>query len=230
MIFGSISYLNLLPFQVFLKRYLKHPSARMAFAYKRNVPSQINHALRQRHVHAGFISSIESERYHCTNLGIIANQAVYSVFLIPGESQPDDASATSNQLAQVLNLKGEVIIGDRALQYYLQGGEGIDLAKAWFEKTSLPFVFARLCFNCHQQAIQRIAQKFQQRRIKIPQYILKKEANKRAITPQQLLWYLEHIEYVMHHKAEKSLRKFLKESRNTPNAKVRGRRKAKQNA
>ena len=209
MIFGSISYLNLLPFQVFLKRYLRHTTTKMAFNYRRNVPSKINAALRKRHINAGFISSIESPRYDCTDLGIIAHRAVYSVFVIKGENRTDKESATSNQLAKVLNLQGEVIIGDKALKYYLEGGEGIDLATAWYEKSHLPFVFARLCYNCHGKLVKNIAKKFMQRPVKIPQYILKKEAKKREITPQQLLWYLEHIEYQMDYKAKKSLKLFL---------------------
>ena len=210
MIFGSISYLNLLPFQLFLKRYLQHSGTKMAFTYKRDVPSQINKALRKRHIHAGFISSVESPKYTCTNLGIVANKAVYSVFVIAGRDKCDNESATSNQLAKVLKLKGEVIIGDKALKYYLEGGEGIDLATEWHKRYGLPFVFARLCFNCHGEMIQKIAKKFIAKPIKIPQYILKKEAKKRGITPKQLLWYLEHIEYKLNHKAKKSLKLFLK--------------------
>lgn len=209
MIFGSISYLNLLPFQVFLKRYLRHSGTKMAFNYKRNVPSKINQALRKRHINAGFISSVESARYACTDLGIIGNRAVYSVFVIAGKNKTDKESATSNQLAKVLNLKGEVIIGDKALKYYLNGGKGIDLATAWYEQTQLPFVFGRLCYNCHGKFINTIAKKFMERPVKIPQYILKQEARKRNITPQQLLWYLEHIEYQMNYKAKKSLKLFL---------------------
>ena len=213
MIFGSISYLNLLPFQVFLKRYLPYSSAKMAFNYKRNVPSKINKALRKRHINAGFISSIESPRYSCTDLGIIANRAVYSVFIIEGKDKKDKESASSNQLAKILNLKGEVIIGDKALNYYLQGGKGIDLATAWYEETGLPFVFGRLCFNCYGKEIKDISKKFIKKPIRIPQYILKKEAKKRDITPKQLLWYLEHIEYKMDYKSKKSLQLFLKKSK-----------------
>jgi len=209
MIFGSISYLNLLPFQVFMKRYIRHSGTKMALNYRKNVPSQINKALAKRHINAGFISSIESRKYKCTNLGIIANKAVYSVFVIQGEDKGDNESATSNHLAKVLQLKGEVIIGDKALKYYLEGGKGIDLATAWYDKTKLPFVFARLCFNCHKKSIEQLAKKFTLSHIKIPQYILKKEARKRQITPKQLLWYLEHIEYQLNHKAKKSLKKFL---------------------
>jgi len=183
----------------------------MAFNYKRAVPSKINKALSSREINAGFISSVESPRYRCTDLGIIANRAVYSVFVIEGEEKKDRESASSNKLASILNLKGEVIIGDKALKYYLDGGVGIDLATAWYEKSSLPFVFARLCYNCYSDEIQKISKKFIAKPIKIPQYILKKEAKKRDITPKQLLWYLEHIEYKMDYKSKKSLKKFLRE-------------------
>jgi len=209
LLFGSISYLNLLPFQVFLKRRLKHNASRMSFHYKRAVPSQINKALKRKSVHAAFISSVESPRYSCTDLGIIAHNKVYSVFLLKGENQTDPASATSNQLARVLDLQGKVLIGDAALKYYLDGGEGIDLAQAWHDKTGLPFVFARLCYNKHGKTVKKLAKAFAQSNIKIPQYLLKREAKKRGITPKQLTWYLEHIHYEMDWKAKRSLKKFL---------------------
>jgi len=210
MLFGSISYLNLLPFQLFLKKRIKSSAAKSSFGYKRAVPSQINAALKRRAVNAAFISSVESRRYKCTNLGIIAHKKVYSVLLLKGENKRDPASATSNQLAKVLNLKGRVLIGDNALKYYLDGGEGIDLAEAWYEKTRLPFVFARLCYNKHDKKVKSLAKTFATQRIKIPQYILKKEAKKRGITPKQLTWYLEHIHYKMDYKAKRSLKLFLK--------------------
>ncbi len=209
MLFGSISYLNLLPFQLFLKQHLSDNASKMAFRYKRAVPSQINKALKRRKINAGFISSIASKKCHCTDLGIIANKRVYSVLLLPGAAQKDPASASSNQLAKVLELKGKVLIGDAALKYYLEGGEGIDLAEAWYEKTGLPFVFARLCFNKHGKAIKKLAKKFASSKMKIPQYILKKEAAKRGITARQLTWYLEQIYYTMGHKEKRSLKLFL---------------------
>jgi len=182
----------------------------MAFNYKRDVPSAINKALRKGNINAGFISSIESSRYKCTNLGIISNKMVYSVFVIEGEAKRDKESASSNQLAKVLNIQGEVIIGDKALKYYLDGGKGVDLSQEWYNRTKLPFVFGRLCFNCYGKNIQNIAKKFIKHPVKIPQYILKKEAKKRGITPKQLLWYLEHISYKMDYKAKKSLKLFLR--------------------
>jgi len=213
MVFGSISYLNLLPFQVFLKRYISSNASKMSFNYKRAVPSQINKALKRREVNAAFISSVTSRKCKCTDLGIIAHKKVYSVLLLEGKNETDPASATSNQLAKVLDFQGKVLIGDAALKYYLDGGEGIDLSEAWYEKTGLPFVFARLCYNKHSKEVQHIARSFTHAKVKIPQYILKKEAKKRGITPKQLTWYLEHIYYKMDDKAKKSLKLFLKQSK-----------------
>jgi len=209
MLFGSISYLNLLPFQIFLKKYLRSSSAKMSFRYKRAVPSQINNSLRRGEVNAAFISSIHSHRFHCTDLGIIAEKKVYSVFAIPGADEIDPASASSNHLAKILNLQGKVLIGDEALKYYLDGGEGIDLAEAWHDQTGLPFVFARLCYNKHGTLIKKLAQDFSHSRVKIPQYILKKEAKKRDISTKELSWYLDHIYYNLDYRAKRSLKKFL---------------------
>lgn len=211
MLFGSISYLNLLPFQVFLKRTISNNASKMFLHYKRAVPSTINKALKRRGVHAAFISSVASRKYKCTDLGIIANKKVYSVLLLPGENEKDPASATSNQLAKVLNLQGKVLIGDAALKYYLEGGEATDLAEAWHNKTSLPFVFARLCYNQHEKQVQKLAHDFLKQKVKIPQYILKKEAKKRGITTKQLTWYLEYIYYEMDWKSKRSLKLFLKD-------------------
>jgi chorismate dehydratase len=196
-----------------MKRYVRNSGTKMGMNYRKNVPSQINKALKTRQIDAGFISSIESPKYKCTNLGIIAQDAVYSVFVIEGDNKIDHESATSNKLARVLKLQGEVLIGDKALKYYLEGGLGIDLATAWHDKTKLPFVFGRLCYTCHAKTIENIVKNFIITPIKIPQYILKREAKKRAITPSQLLWYLKHIEYNMSHKSKKSLKLFLNKSK-----------------
>jgi len=214
-IFGSISYLNLLPFQVFLKRALQRSQTQQSIRFRRDVPSTINRAFKRRQVNAAFISSITSGKCHCTDLGIIADGPVYSVFVIPGKDKSDTESATSNILAKVLGLHGEVVIGDKALQSFLSGTEGVDLALQWKEKTGLPFVFARLCYNGYGKKIEALASSFTKQRIKIPQSILKKEAQKRGITPKELLWYLDHIHYRIDHRAKKSLKLFLKKSRNT---------------
>jgi len=209
MLFGSISYLNLLPFQVFLKRYISNSASQMFLHYKRAVPSTINKALKRREVHAAFISSVASRKCKCTDLGIIAHKKVYSVLLLEGKNQSDPASATSNQLAKVLDLQGQVLIGDAALKHYLDGKAGIDLAEAWHDKTGLPFVFARLCYNKHGAEVQKLAHTFARTKTKIPQYILKREAKKRGITPKQLTWYLEHIYYEMNWKSKRGLKRFL---------------------
>ena len=199
-----------MPFQVFLKQYIANNAFKISLHYKRAVPSQINKALKRRAVNAAFISSIESRKCRCTNLGIIAHKKVYSVLLLKGANQPDPASATSNKLAKVLNLQGQVLIGDTALKYYLEGGQGLDLAQEWYNKTALPFVFGRLCYNKHGDSIEKLAKKFAHTKVKIPQYILKREAKKRAISPKELTWYLEHIYYKMDWKAKRSLKLFLK--------------------
>jgi len=171
-------------------------------------------SFRQRKVNGAFISSIKSSKSKCTNVGIIANGAVRSVFVIEGKEEIDKASASSNMLAKVLNLKGKVIIGDRALRYHLDNPEmGIDLAEKWKEETGLPFVFARLCYNSYDKEINYIANRFVKQKIYIPQTILKKEAKAKGITTKELLWYLEHIEYNMNYKALKSLKLFLHKSR-----------------
>ncbi|NKQ41728.1 MAG: hypothetical protein HF962_09205 [Sulfurovum sp.] len=212
MLFGSIGYLNLLLFQVFLKKHISHNASKMSFNYNRAVPSTINKAFKNRSIHAAFISSVESRKCKCTGLGIIAHKKVYSVLLLKGKNQTDPASATSNRLAKVLDLQGKVLIGDAALKHYLDGGEGIDLAEAWHDKTGLPFVFARLCYNKHGESIQKLARTFAITKTKIPQYILKCEAKKRGITPKQLTWYLEHIHYELDWKAKRSLKLFLKKN------------------
>src|SRR6056300_497070 len=102
----------------------------MTLHYKRAVPSKINKALKRREVNAAFISSVTSAKCKCTDLGIIAHQKVYSVLLLEGENEIDPASATSNQLARVLDLQGKVLIGDEALKHYFNEGEGIELAEA----------------------------------------------------------------------------------------------------
>ena len=202
-----------LAFQVFLKRALPRSQTQQSIRFRRDVPSTINHAFKRRLVNAAFISSITSGKCHCTDLGIIADGPVYSVFVVPGKDETDSESATSNILAKVLGLHGKVVIGDKALHSFLSGTEGIDLALQWKEKTGLPFVFARLCYNGYEKKIKTLASNFSRQRIKIPQNILKREAQKRNISPKELLWYLDHIHYRMDHRAKKSLRKFLKMSR-----------------
>jgi len=213
--FGSINYLNLLPFQVFMKRAIQNPAAKLSFGYRRAVPSRINDAFKRRRIDAAFISSVASKGCRCSDLGIIAKGKVYSVLLLPGAVQNDPASATSNRLAKILGLEGRVLIGDAALQHYLLGGESIDLAEVWREQTGLPFVFARLCYNRHGKQVEKLSHLFAKSKTHIPQYILKREAKKRGITPRELDWYLQHIHYKMDWKAKKGLKRFLSLSRSS---------------
>ncbi len=211
MIFGKIEYLNLLPFQIFMKRYTRSSQAKAIQEYKKGVPSKINRDFKTKAVDAAFISSIEAKRSKFAPLGIIAKKEVLSVLIIPSSVEKNDsASATSNRLAKVLNLKGEVVIGDRALKLYLQGTEVIDMAKMWNEKYKLPFVFALLCHNKHDNEIKKVSNAFSKRKVKIPQYILKKASLSSEISPEDILHYLEHISYKLDYKAKKGLKKFWK--------------------
>jgi chorismate dehydratase len=213
MIFGSIDYLNLLPFQVYMKRRFGSTQFRQMLRWKRAVPSAVNRAFQRGRIDAAFISSITSRRCRCTDLGIVADGPVLSVFLLPGVSRPDRESASSNILAQVLGLEGEVLIGDKALRHHLAGGGGIDLAQEWKERTGLPFVFARLCHRKKGKKIRKIAKEFGSREWKIPRYLLEKAAREKGITPSQLHRYLEHIDYRMGWREKKALKLFLKKSR-----------------
>ena len=126
MIFGKIDYLNLLPFHVFLKRSRLSSQDKKTIEFKKGVPSKLNRDLCCRRIDAAVISSIESrkKRYKKVSLGIVAKGDVKSVLVRKGTAaRPDPASASSNALAGVLGLEGEVLIGDRALKAYLREGE-----------------------------------------------------------------------------------------------------------
>jgi len=211
MIFGKIEYLNLLPFHVFMKRYTKGSSAKMAMEYKKNVPSAINKAFLKRRVDAAFISSAVAQKQNFVSLGIIAKKEVQSVLVLPAyKTQDDSESATSNRLAKVLHVEGKVIIGDKALRYALEHNDYVDLAALWHEKTQLPFVFALLCYHKEKKHYTKIAKEFTKKEFKIPQYLLKKAAKQTAIPPQEILQYLKLISYKLDTKAHKGLRKFYK--------------------
>ena len=215
MIFGKIEYLNLLPFHVFMKRYVKSSQQGQALHYKRGVPSQINASFKTRRVNAAFISSISSEKCQCLDLGISAKKEVKSVLLIPGSDQIDNESATSNVLAKVLGLDGEVIIGDKALKFYLQNKniEVFDLAQLWYEKHKLPFVFARLCYHGKSKQYKKLSSMFLKKPHKLPQYILEASSQKTGINKKDIIHYLELIEYKLDAKALLSLKKFLRLSK-----------------
>lgn len=217
MIFGKIDYINLLPFHVFLKQSSLPSAFKRSCEHQKNVPAIINHKLRKRQVDAAFISSIQSKRKTIIplNVGIVAKKSVKSVIVKKGIAKRDPASATSNMLARVLGIEGEVFIGDRALKLYLEEPEAyIDLAQTWNEKYHLPFVFAQFCINQHTTFYKNLATQFTRKPIKIPRYILQQYAKERGIKEQDILDYLKLISYTMGRKEQKALSIFLKKAKN----------------
>ena len=211
MIFGKIEYLNLLPFHVFMKRFTKTTQQQLSMEYKKNVPAKINDAFVNRRVDAAFISSIKAKNSLHVNLGIIAKKEVKSVIVIPSNTDKKDAeSASSNLLAEFLHVKGEVLIGDKALRYALANNDYTDLAQLWNEKYHLPFVFALLCYHKEKKLYKKIEKGFLKKEVKIPQYLLQKAAKKTDIAPNEILEYLQLISYKLDYKAKKGLKKFYK--------------------
>ena len=198
-----------------MKRHLQSSQAKMSMHYKRNVPSKINQEFLARRVDAAFISSIHAKTQKHVNLGIIARKEVLSVLIIPSETnQKDSDSATSNKLAKVLKLQGTVIIGDKALRYYLSGAEHKDMAAIWYEKHRLPFVFALLCYHKDKRVYKQIEKKFSKQKIKIPQYILQEASLRTKISKNDIAHYLEYISYTLDKKAQLGLKKFYKQVAN----------------
>jgi chorismate dehydratase len=213
MIFAKIDFINLLPFYVFIKRHVRSSQMKQIINYKKSYPSKINKQFKKGQIDAAFISSIASKRCRCLDLGIVAKKEVLSVLLLKGENRQDYQSDTSNALAKVLKLQGEVMIGDKALSYYHQQEDHeqfIDLAQAWNDRYQLPFVFARLCANGHGDYLAQLAQHFQQTKVKIPQYILKRYVKRSGLTQSQILDYLDKISYTIGYKEKQSLKKFFR--------------------
>lgn len=217
MIFGKIDYINLLPFHIFLKKLRIYNAFKQSLHYKSGVPSKLNGDLKARRVDAAVISSIKSQRksYKKLDMGIVAKRHVWSVLAKKNTKSKDDiASASSNALAKVLGVKGEVVIGDRALRLYLKEPQDYeDLAKAWNEKYALPFVFARFCVNKNENFYRNLIQNFLRQKIKIPRYILEYYSKTRQIPQNDILEYLKLISYEIGYKEKKALKLFLKSSK-----------------
>ncbi len=219
MVFGKIEYLNLLPFHVFMKRFLRYSRLKQSMNYYRGVPSDINAKFKRKKVDAAFISSINSSKCNKPKLGIIAQREVKSVLVLPTNStEHDSESATSNVLAATLGLSGKILIGDKALRYYLYNDgskKTLDLAKIWYERYRLPFVFATLCHNRKLPLLKRVEKRFAKssRHIRIPRYLLERSAKKTGIRPQEIKAYLRLISYEMDTKSRKSLSKFLRKAK-----------------
>ncbi|TSA86293.1 MqnA/MqnD/SBP family protein [Helicobacter mehlei] len=214
--FGKIDYLNLLPFDVFIKAYPTPVSFKQFLNHRKTYPAKLNQDFLFRRIDAGFISSIAGyaawRKKQVTPCAIIGYKKVLSVLVVLQDEGIDTQSATSNALCQVLGLKGQVLIGDKALRFYYQEkAEFVDLAALWHAKTSLPFVFGRFCYQAHGEFYTQIAHAFYKRPIKIPYYILEQKAQESQLNRQQILHYLKHIHYKMGAKEEFSLRCFYRQ-------------------
>jgi chorismate dehydratase len=215
MIFGKIDYINLLPFHLFLKKTSLQSSFKQAVERNKSVPSVINHKFKKRRVDAAFISSIESQTRTIAplSLGIVARKHVKSVLVKRGEAQADPASATSNVLACVLGIEGEVFIGDRALRLYLENPSlYVDLAQEWRNRFGVPFVFARLCVSKHHHFFKKLTAQFKKCYTKIPYYILQAYAKERGIGAHDIKEYLSLITYTIEAKEQKGLKLFFKKA------------------
>ena len=213
MIFGKIDYINLLPFYIYVKKFTSNRFNQILH-YKKSYPAKINYLFEKRKINAAFISSIKSKNKDCFDLGIAAKDEVMSVLVKKGSFKKDSESETSNVLAKILGVEGEVIIGDKALKRYFKEKDLIDLAKVWNEKYKLPFVFARFCINKNQKYFKSIIKGFKNKKIKIPNYILKKYASKVELSNKKILKYLEKISYNISYKEKRSINKFFKLAKN----------------
>ena len=220
MIFSKIDFINLLPFHIYIKKNIKSNQLKSSIEYKKSYPALITNSFKKRKVHSAFISSIGSKGEKFLDFGIIARTNVNSVFILPNKKPQDDfQSKASNALAKVLNLEGEVIIGDKALKYFLENKQKnnpevmIDLAKAWQTKYNLPFVFATLCYNKYEKRLKSITKNFDKRKIKIPQYILEIYSKRSGISKNDILDYLTKIDYDLGYKEKRALKLFLKLSK-----------------
>jgi len=215
MIFAKIDFINLLPFHIFIKKNIKSSQLKSIIEYKKSYPSSINNKFKKRKVDSAFISSIASRNERFLDFGIVAKDEVLSVLLIPGIEENDFQSQTSNALAKVLDLKGKVIIGDKALKFYHENQDiiKIDLAKEWKNKFNLPFVFAVLCYNSNKKSLVKLTKNFNKQHIKIPQYILEQYSQKSGVSKTNIIKYLKKIDYTLGINEKRSLKLFLKLSK-----------------
>jgi chorismate dehydratase len=198
---GHINYLNLLPFYQFLKK----KGIKVCSSY----PAYINKLFEKKQIEAAFISSIKAQNKKCFNVGIAAKKRVKSVLVCQGQGE-DKESQTSNILAKILNQEGRVVIGDKAFKE--KGCK--DLAKIWFERYNLPFVFALFCVNKHQKKYEKLIKEFLKSKPKIPYYVLKPYLQKTSLSYKEAKEYLEKvIYYKLSWQERKALYKFWKEAK-----------------
>ncbi|WP_027327152.1 MqnA/MqnD/SBP family protein [Helicobacter pametensis] len=210
---GKIDYLNLLPFDVFIKRFPLSWQSKAILAHRKSYPAKLNRDFLFARLDGGFLSSIMAYGKRGMRLpcGIISHGEVWSVLALPKEAKGDYQSASSNALIQVLRIHAEVLIGDRALIYKLKGGEAIDLGKRWLEQKRLPFVFGLFCVSKNKHEAKRIASAFVRSRIRIPWYLLKDASDSRGIHPKDVLSYLQKISYRLGPKEKRGLEVFYRE-------------------
>ncbi len=210
--FGKIDYLNLVPFDVFIKQYPTQSSFTMFLNHHKSYPANLNREFLFRRIDAGFISSIAGMKAKKTNSAIISYGAVWSVISIKKANKLDYQSASSNALSKILKINGEVLIGDRALQYKLQNPSDnfIDLGFAWHEKHHLPFVFGLLCYNAHSEFYNKLSRDFNKKTIHIPQYLLDYYAKNTNIDKNDIRCYLKQIHYKVSFKPQVALKRFYR--------------------
>lgn len=227
--FGKIDYLNLLPFEVFVRAYPKLLQFQLFYNKKKSYPAHLNKEFLFQRIDAGFISSIaalraKKERFQATNIGIIARKRVISVICLPEERGDDYQSATSNALLRVLGLKGRVLIGDRALvevlqqeQNFREKGKGVtylDMGEKWVQKEHLPFVFGRLCVRENKEFYAKLMRAFaKKKKIKIPYFMLKNAESKSGVEAKEILNYLQVLSYVIDKKAWFGVERFYRKLR-----------------
>ncbi|WP_297810928.1 MqnA/MqnD/SBP family protein [uncultured Helicobacter sp.] len=221
--FGKIDYLNLLPFEAFIRTYPKPSCFQLFYNKKKSYPVKLNHEFLFGRIDAGFVSSItalraRNERFKPSRIGIVARKEVLSVICLPQQRGEDYQSATSNALLKVLGLKGRVLIGDRALVEVLkQKSENkkdyIDLGKFWVNKEHLPFVFGRLCVKKNHRFYEKLVQAFYRKRVKIPYFLLDNAALKSGISKYEILKYLEVLSYKIDKKANFGVERFYRSLR-----------------
>lgn len=207
---GRIEYLNLLPFFVFLKQSPLTTATKQFAQSHHSYPAKLNMDYLFRRIDSGFISSFAARKQRLSCAGIVGRGKVQSVLAIIGERGEDEQSATSNALLQTLHINGRVLIGDRALVFYLAHDSSafVDLAEAWFAKHRLPFVFGRFCYQTKSALHEKLARHFVQTRVKIPHYLLTQASRQTGIAPQHIRDYLCQIFYQIGAKERKSIRIF----------------------
>ena len=214
--FGKIDYLNLLPFDIFIKKYPIQSSFKLFINHHKNYPARLNKEFLFKRIDAGFISSIAGIKAKKTKSAIISNGEVWSVIAIKSKKRFDYQSASSNALSIVLKINGEILIGDKALRYKLGhkiDKDYIDLGLEWYKKYNLPFVFGLLCCNKFEKFYNKLSISFNHKHIKIPQYILKEQENLTNINKENIREYLQHIHYKVSSKATISLKRFYRSTR-----------------